>query len=268
MKRRASPAGNRYARAIQMERALLIASALASVACGQPLDLGSDVLWATDHEGGLDAWSDGNGGVELSDMAGDVAVSDERARSGHYAAELSVEATGSHAYAVLRRSGDLPKEAYYSAWFLVPEQYVTRSSWTIFNLQSSDGETPNPITTGLSLNLRALPGGGYVLYVFHHDVRFLQAPIADPAPIIEPGRWFHLSVFFREASDDTGQLTAWLDGRRVYDLRHRPTGGRDHLHWSVGSVAANIPGGPARLFVDDAVVSLQRVAPEANVRAF
>jgi hypothetical protein len=231
--------------------------------CGDPLNLGSNVLWKADHEGdGLAAWTaDLAGGAEaLGEPRDHLELSDERARSGRHSIKLIASAEGRDSGAVLWRSSDTLREAHYSAWFFVPRQYWTRTHWTIFNLQTR-ADRPNTATTGLSLNLRSLPDGDYVLYAFHHHGRYLQAPLADPPPLVSVGRWFHLAAFFRAAGDDSGRLTVWLDGKLVYDLQHRPTGGDEPVHWAVCNVAKELDPPSAELFVDDAVISLDRVIP-------
>src|SRR5437762_14303610 len=70
--------------------ALLLLAALTS-ACGQTLEIGSNVMWATDHESGKrdDWYADGKGGL-LSDSANStVDFADGPAHSGRYSLALT-----------------------------------------------------------------------------------------------------------------------------------------------------------------------------------
>lgn len=232
-------------------RVWLIAPLLAG--CSDALSLGSDVVWNADHESGdLTQWlADGRGSEQVSGT-GSAVVSKNRARGVH-ALELSIEAAGDDAAARLWRDAEFP-EAYYDFWFLVPQQHWTASSWSIVRFASvaSDGA----LSGGTELQLRSLPGGGYVLVVFDHHRRYLQAPLPDPPARVEPGRWFHLSVFLRQANDESGQLDVWLDGELAYAFGHRQTRSGESMRFAVMSAASALDPPAAALYVDDVAVSL------------
>lgn len=243
--------------------------ALLIAACGSPLDLGSDVAWSTTHEGGdLSDWRvDGMGDALTSSSDQRVHVTGERAHDGSFSAKLTKGWREPTRGAVcLWRTSSAPA-AYYSAWLYIADQYRTATTWTIWQFQSGDDVARSNESDDLDLRLRSLPGGGYVLYVFDHDARFLQSPIPAPAPIVQPGRWVHLSVYYRPVVEEVGRFSVWLDGEQVYDFERQPVVAGPVIRWSVCNAYADLRDSsnqqvPGVLFVDDAAVSQSRVVPE------
>ncbi|HET7540998.1 MAG TPA: hypothetical protein VFK05_14040 [Polyangiaceae bacterium] len=231
-----------------------------SAACSPTLDLGSNVLWATDHESGeLDDWyADGNGGL-LSDANSTVEIADGPAHSGRYSLKLSDLAMSDSEGAGIYRELTSPPDAYYSAWYYLPRLYQTNSQWTIQKFRSRLDSDPNAISHGHDLNLRTLPGGQVILYVFSHDPEYLQAPLADPPAFVPVETWFHVEVFYSPRTDETGKLSIWLDDRLVYDLSHRRTTGSDDVLWNPCNIGEDIQPAPPILYLDDAAISLTRV---------
>ncbi len=237
---------------------LLLPLAVLFTACGgDPLYVGSDVVWHADHESGdLSAWqADAAGGSELVGDGGGFELTTEAAHGGSYSLKLTNTTANLDAGVLVWRGGALPHDAYYSAWFMIPAQYWTSSYWTIVKFRS---RTADATTEGLELRLRSLPGGGYVLYVFDHDRRYLQTPIADPAPIVEPGAWFKLTFFLAQATDPTGRLTVWLGDKELYDLERRATLKGTELNFAVSNIAELLDPSSGTLYVDDAMISLSR----------
>jgi hypothetical protein len=125
--------------------------------CAQPLDLGSDVIWSTDFErGDLSDWSapPGTGGVYLADAGpSDAAfeISDAEAHSGQFSARFTSVAGAQPTSRYPPGGGGLyknavfPAQAYYSAWYFIPQSYQTLSDWTILKLMvpPSAGQASN-----------------------------------------------------------------------------------------------------------------------------
>src|SRR3954454_21987276 len=122
------PSRSRLSRAV-LSSALVLLVSLAT-GCGPTLDLGSNLIWATDHESGLiDDWSsDGKGGL-LDDTT--VEIADGPAHSGKYALKLTDAAMSDEAGPGVYRELSSPPDAYYSAWYYLPALYQTNSQWTI-----------------------------------------------------------------------------------------------------------------------------------------
>jgi hypothetical protein len=240
-----------------------VAFTLACSACGPKIDLGSDVTWATSHESGTyDDWLLPPGGnIFLTDPTNDsVSVVAGPAHSGQYSLKLSNGGVSDMDGPGVYRELVNPDEAYYSAWYYLPTSYVTKSQWTILKFRSrSDVNPDDPPNHGHDLNLRALPGGETILYVYSHDPAYLQAPLANPPAIVPVGEWFLLEVLFRPRTDDTGRLLVWLNDRLVYDLENRRTADTSDVLWSPCSVGEDVEPSPKVIYVDDAAISHTRV---------
>jgi hypothetical protein len=248
---------------------LLLAAALAAaplVGCSNQLQLGNDVVWSADHElGTLEQWTTADtGAARLPSADSSVAISVENAHSGDHSLKLVNPAAWPNldeGPELFHDVGPLD-DAYYSAWFLLPEQYRIEPWLTLLRLSSRD-DAKDSLHSAEELQLRSLASGGYVLQVFNHNAGFLLAPLADPAPRIEPGRWFQIEARFEPQA--AGRLRVWLDGRLAYDLRSRPGAtGHDQV-LTVANIAETSTPAPLVLYVDDAAVSLSRVSPSGEL---
>ncbi|HKO49695.1 MAG TPA: hypothetical protein VJV79_18325 [Polyangiaceae bacterium] len=242
---------------------------VATAACGPTLDVGSDVMWATDHESGeLDDWYAEDGGGLLRDSANStVVIADETAHSGRYSLELTNLAMSDSEGPAIYRELQAPPDAYYSAWYFLPRLYQTNSQWTIQKFRSRLDSDPEAISHGHDLNLRTLPGGQIVLYVFSHDPAYLQAPLADPPAFVPVETWFQIEVFYRPRTDESGRILIWLDDRLVYDLEDRRTTGSNDLLWTPCNIGLDIQPAPPVLYLDDASISLTRVTRNGKLFA-
>lgn len=271
---------------------------LALGACGSDLDLGSNLLWSTDHESGdRSGWEAAPGGGRLLDpsMSG-VDVVAGPAHSGRYSLKLTDIARDDMIGPGVYRELIAAPDAYYSAWYYVPRLYQTRSQWTIMKFFLSREDTnPEAFNHGHDLNLRTLPGGQMILYIYSHNPDYLQAPLADPPAFVPVETWFHVEVLFRARADKTGKLLVWLDDRLVYDLENRITASSNNVLWGPCNVAEDVqpfgtvpdPAGeggaggeagasstvapatriPPELYVDDAAISLRRVTRSGKIVA-
>jgi hypothetical protein len=255
-----------------MRRSLALSMALgySLLGCSDPLLLGSDVIWSADQESGnLEQWTFAGQGEAVEprtpdDEASSIDVSPEVAHSGRYSLKLvnptgwDQDYEGPEIYHALAAESD----AYYSAWFFLPEEYRIEPHLTLLRLRSRDPATGD-LFNGEELQLRSLPSGGYVLQVFSNHNNFLRAPIADPAPLVMAERWFQLEARFEPHS--SGRLRVWLDGVLFYDLTRRPGAAGSEIALSVCSVAQIAQPAPVVVFVDDAAVSLSRVSPSGQL---
>jgi hypothetical protein len=257
-------------------RAALPLLLVALSAC-EPLQLGSDLLWTADTESGdLTQWLDGGRSVALApstpliddmpmtERPSTVDATNEVAHRGRFSLKL-FNPTGFpddfEGPELLRDVGALP-DAYYSAWYLLPERQRVRPHLTIMRLRSwaDDGAPQN----GEELQLRSLASGDYALSVFHNNAGFLLEPVADPPPLVAAGRWFHVEARFEPQSG--GRLRVWLDGVLYYDLTGRPGSASPELAFGVCNAAQKSDGDePVVLYVDDAAISLSRVGPQGEL---
>jgi hypothetical protein len=271
------------------------------------------VLWSADHEtGDVAQWyAQGRctpsctipaapGGL-FADPA--AMVVEGPAHSGRFSLKLTDQEQDDMNGPGVFRELVTPPDAYYSAWYYIPRLYQTKSQWTIQKFKSRlDSDA---ISHGHDLNLRTLPGGQVVLYVFSHDSDYLQAPLADPPAFVPVEAWFQIETLYRPRTDETGELLVWLDDRLVYDLENRRTAGSNDVLWAPCDIAEDIEpfgqvdvidggeggaagaagvdgaagaggaaGDPApstqiapEIYIDDAAISLKRVTREGIIFA-
>jgi hypothetical protein len=247
---------------------LFVCGGTCGSACGRVdrLDLGSDVLWSAQHEGGnVDEWLAPPGGRTLADPPLSNIVSAERAHRGSFAAKLTITATADNGQqnSGLTRSGGLPIQAYYSAWYYLPQSVTVGTFWVIFKLRARRVlDDPASAEELYDLELSNLPTGEMTLLLFDH--RSGGVPLDVVGSIVPVGRWFQIEAFYRNTPDATGRVTYWLDGRQIVDL-NKPGGPTPWVEWNAVNVAQNLMPATVTLFIDDAAISKSRVGPEGIV---
>jgi hypothetical protein len=243
-------------------------AALASGGCGPRLDVGSDLLWTGLFEAGnFDEWSgDGNGAAwAFPSPPGIVEPTSERVRSGHGAAKLTVDAPagGGQTSAVLSRAGgSLPEAAYYSAWYYLQRTIAVGTYWVILKFRAQDATTMDEL---FDLDLVNLDTGEMSLQLYDHRGAGAVLPLDAPAPVVPVSRWFQIEAFYRNAQDDTGRLTFWLDGRQIVDIAGRSMAPTPWVEWNACSIAEDLTPSTAVLYVDDCAVSRSRVGPNGII---
>jgi hypothetical protein len=243
---------------------LLVFSGLLAAGCQQDLDVGSDVMWTARFErGDLGEWTGVDGGAVAAFPAPNVVeVSSERVFRGAFAARLTIQTTsdGAQANAGLTRSGFLPVEGYYSAWYYLPRTINVGNFWVIFKFRmrtnADDSSTEDEL---FDLDLTNSADGGMSLRLYDH--RSGDIPLAVAAPAVPVATWFQIEAFYRNVLDSSGRLTIWLDGRPIVDVTDRPMAPTPWVAWDVVSVAANLNPSTAVLYVDDCALSRTRVGP-------
>lgn len=241
---------------------LVLALASGGWGCSPRVDVGSSLRWFAQHEtGDFSEWTAGyKGGCSADPPDTSVVISTDVAHSGTHSVKLANAAPSVYETARLWRQDDYPQEAYYSAWFYLPQAYRTTEDWTIMQFQvppSGDAGTNGLL---VDVDLRSLPGGEMILDVFDHRGQYLRSPTAEPALPVPIAAWFRIEVFYRNVGDDTGRFTLWLDGQVNYDI-HRPFGLSSVTYWSPCSSSEGLSPTQSDLYVDDAAVSLVRVGP-------
>jgi hypothetical protein len=229
--------------------------------CGPQLDVGSDVLWTALHEGGnFDEWSSNSGGgASAFPDTNTIEVSSERPHHGRFAAKLSIDTSAADMQqnAGLSRNDALPVEAYYSAWYYLPRSVAVGTFWVIFKFQMQDASTGNQL---YDLDLVNLPSGEMSLALYDHR-RGDDVPLDVQDPVVPVGHWFQVEAFYRNAQDDTGRVTYWLDGRQIVDIAGQRMAPTPWIEWNACSVGENLTPGAVVLFIDDCAISRTRVGP-------
>jgi len=245
-------------------RARLLALVMLAAGCGSQLDVGSDLIWTARFEtNDLSEYTSlPSGSVNANpSTTASVVVSGERAHTGSAAAKLAIDTTGQQLQNVgLALLGDLPIEAYYSAWYYLPRSVTVGPYWVIFKFRMRT-DAANASTTNelFDVNLDNLPSGEMTLRLFDH--RSGNLPLDVASPVVPVGEWFQLEGFYRNAQDQSGHLTLWLDGRPIIDLQ-QPMAPTPWVAWDAGSIAPDLTPASATIHIDDCAVSLSRVGPD------
>ena len=239
------------------------ALALSAAGCGNSLHVGSDLIWSARHDNGdLAEWNaDPTSLVDAADAA-NIHVTNVQVHRGSGAISLTRPAMAPEGGPTIGHAADLPDEAYYGAWFFLTEDHAVDTYWALLQFRSLDPADPGSSARATTLRLRRLPDGQFIVYVFQHNDGYLQAPLADPPPLVSPRQWFHVEVFFRHATDTTGAIRVWLDGRLVYDLPGRKTGVGLRPWFGICSESDDDTSVPFEVLADDITVSRSRATPD------
>ena len=246
-------------------------AALAAAGCGPRLDVGSDVLWSARFEDGtLDEWTGTPGGlVSANPMPPNmVEVSNDHPYSGSYDAKLTIDAgpDGTQANAALSLKGNLPIEAYYSAWYYLPHSVTVGTFWVIAKFRMRT-VADDPTTEGelYDLDLINLPTGEMSLQLFDHRNGGFVVPLDVTNLIVPVGVWFQVEAFYRNTPDATGRVTYWLDGQQVVDVANHAMAPTPWVEWSAVSIGVNLTPSQEVLYIDDCAVSLARVGLNGHI---
>lgn len=232
--------------------------------CGQKLDVGSDLLWTARFEGNnLNEWTSVAGGGGASNPSSNtLTTSSELAHESTYSAKLVITtpSDGSQATANLVRIGGLPVEAYYSAWYYLPQSVTVGTYWVIMKFRMRTAvDDPSTDTELYDIDLQNPSSGQMSLRIYDH--RDGDLPMVVTNPVVPVGDWFQLEAFYRNADDSTGRLMLWLDGKLIADIV-KPTGPTGWTAWDVGSIAKTLTPTTVTLHVDDCAISRTRVGPD------
>jgi hypothetical protein len=245
---------------------LILLALAGSGGCATRVNVGNSLLWFAEHEtADFTEWTaDNKGGYSADAPDTSVVISTDFAHSGTHSVRLANGAPSVYETARLWRQDSFPEEAYYSAWFYLPQTYRTTEDWTIMQFNVPPGGDGGADGLLLDVDLRSLPGGDMILDIFDHRPPYLRSPTAEPAQPVPIARWFQIEVFYRNVGNDTGEFKLWLDGQVNYDI-HRPFGLNSATYWSPCSSTVGLSPAASTLYVDDAAISLVRVGPAGTL---
>ncbi len=241
-------------------------AALVPVGCG-PARLGQDpdILWWTDHETGSFADWD-QGGWHWTTEAGSAAVValPSPVRSGRYSFESRVTSpgTGIQSGAQAARA-ELPSDAYYSAWFYLPQAVTSTTYLVLCKFRSRrNAADPATLTNAWDIDIAIDSSNAMFLALYDHaNTNRLE----DHTHAIPLNRWFQLEIHLRASTLNDGQVTVWLDGAQLFDVADRATMPSSFVEWGVGAIAEIITPNPTTLYVDDAAISVRQLGPHYPV---
>ena len=211
--------------------------------------------WSTSFEDGFCGYFEGNGSCYTTGSSASYKIVESPVRTGRYAAAFTVMAAdGSDPGTNSRchRYGDWPVQAYYGAWYYIPAVNTNTGLWNLFHFQgtSTPGTDLKPLW---DISLTNNDSGGLRLAVFNFNG---TSPDTSKAPAIPIGRWFHIVMYLKLASDDTGEVSVSQDGASIAsytgitDLKTPLTFG----DWYVGNLATDLSSAQETLYVDDVSV--------------
>jgi len=252
-----------------LKRALSVAVLTALGGCSEQIHLGSappgadaadatpaPPYWFADHEtGDLSQWLEGGasaGGQVLSSDA-QLTIVTSPTHSGRFAVRSAISTANKTSFARLYRWGDLPNDSYFRVWMYIPQRYTIGQYWNVFEFQGrTDPADPTKFVYLWSLDLKQASNGDMSWYLYDTP----RARNVPTATIVAPiGRWFLVEAFMHQATDNTGQVTFWIDGNLLVDVTGVSTVPTMWLSWNVGGSASNITEQPAEIFLDDAAIA-------------
>ena len=103
--------------------------------------------------------------------------------------------------------------------------------------------------------------GQMSLILYNHRTAVHEIPLDVPHPSVPVGTWFQIESFYRNAQDNTGRLTFWLDGQQIIDINGQAMAPTPWIEWEVCSIGEDLSPSPAVLYIDDCALSQTRVGP-------
>lgn len=218
------------------------------------------IPWSTDFENGFCDYGsvDGHCYDNPDDGSASHELVDAPVRAGHHAAAFSVDAARkSHTRCFLE--GKLPERAYYSAWYLVPTVHKVNDIWNLIHLQvhRQSHRSPGTFETLWDVLLENDNSGGLRLALKGHagDSNTYSA-VPGEIPSIPIGEWFHIEMYLKLASDQTGEIALYQNGMRYLQAAGIKTDFDDSVggQWYVGNLAYSLDPPQSTVYVDDVSV--------------
>jgi hypothetical protein len=218
----------------------------------------SALLWsATFEPGDLTEWTfDGNGGISAQNVTSEPTATDEMAHGGRFSgkAEFSPR-LGMDSLSYFFRQKPSPPEAYYGAWFYLPADLSVGLWVSLVHFRGSETGDGRSLSGTWDVNVYRNLAGQVVAHVYNFATAIVTEQPFPPVPF-PLGRWVHLEVLLRKATNSDGALRVWQDGRLIVQIDGVPTVTNDWTEWDVGGGADDTAGA---VYVDDATISLERV---------
>jgi len=216
------------------------------------------------------------GGGEVNSGIADTVATGEQAHTGSQSAALTITTPPEAGTRLFRwQEPQQNREAYYSAWFFVPQSYEVLSWWNMFQFKSVKSVDAASTTTDpfWYIVLQDTPLGGLRPEMHWWAELPVEGPhqgefgfkIYQPlTPVTIPiEQWFKLECFLRQSNAFDGRLACWLDSTKIFDFTNVKTGYERCTynawcvdnHWSVNNYSSGLLPGVATIFVDDASIA-------------
>lgn len=209
------------------------------------------VPWSTGFENGFCDF-ERVGGRCFADGAATYELVDSPVRSGNTAAAFTIDVlTGYQTRCLLQ--GELPREAYYGAWYYVPSPTTNNSIWNLLHFQGGDPSAQHGLW---DVSLRNGANGQLEAYVYDF-LRGVNLFAAEPRPI-PIGAWFHLEFYFLRAADATGAIALYQDGELLVEATGIVTDDSNFGQWYIGNIANALFPTQSTVYVDDITIETSR----------
>lgn len=250
------------------EIALVLLQVLSTAACDPKLNVGTwdcsddasasemppelgpfELPWATGFEDDFCDYSRPTGFC-YSDPLALYEIVSSPVHSGRRAAAFRIDTSDPQAQQTrCVRQGVLPNEAYYGAWYFVPERPTNGALWNLLHFQRSDGSAmPGlwdvSLINGTGSTLEA------ILFEFQ-GARTHRAAKPLPVPIAQ---WVHFELYWKRASDGSGSVALIQDGERSIEATGIRTDDLGAVQWYVGNLATSLTPSRSTLYVDDVTI--------------
>lgn len=185
--------------------------------------------------------------------------------SGQYAAEISVVTGtdgGSQPQGRCFRQGIMPVEAYYGAWYFIPNttplpKPIEPATWNLFFIQGNQGN-PDTFHELWDVHLTTRPAG-LSLELFSKP--FLPIESARFSPPVPIGRWFHVVLYLKRAKDKTGAVALYLGDDESGDVKAveftnlaTDDDTTAWAQWYVGNLASAMDPPESTVYLDDVTI--------------
>jgi hypothetical protein len=225
------------------------------------------ILWSSSHEAGdLSDWYRNQSGAVYNTGGKDarVSVTDEIAYTGKYSVKMEVWNIDRELRACrIFRWAEKLTEGYYSCWFMFPILPQVDGWLNIFQFKKHDyidqGGTGriDPTWYHEVKSTRQ----GTVLTLTHWQKDWNVSPHSHNLPKIRAKKWFHVEWHYKDGIND-GIITIWINGKKYWSLHGVDTRGvHPAIQWAPSLYGVNVSPGHLVLYMDDAVISTERVGP-------
>lgn len=203
--------------------------------------------WSTGFEDGFCGYEEARGYCYATG-GGSFDIVDSPVRSGKRAAAFTVitdgEADEGQARCVIE--GEFPSEAYYSAWYFIPELAINTGNWNLVHFQGGSLTRMHHLWD-ISIESTRRVGPRFYMLDFVSD----EARTAEERPTIPIGRWFQLEFFWKRANDTTGEVALYQDGELVIEATEIRTDDTTWGQWYLGNLADALMPSVSTVYVDD-----------------
>jgi len=175
--------------------------------------------------------------------------------TGQFAAEFTVLTgtdAGSSPQARCSRQGVFPAEAYYGAWYYIPEVATNKDNWNLFHFQGGNVDSGSQHFLW-DVSLVNGPTGDLTLRVFD-DLQQDKDKNGVATKSVPIGKWFHVVFYWKRAKDTSGEVALYQDDERVVDLTNLLTDDTDWGQWYVGNLASALQPPQSTVYVDDITI--------------